>query len=75
LRATLLRLLFGVTLGCIGCGAEDPGPAAVAPSSERLTPSVLLLTLDTLRADHLGSYGYPEPISPNIDALARRGVV
>ena len=37
--------------------------------------SVLLLTVDTLRADHVGAYGYPEPVSPNIDALAARGVV
>jgi len=36
---------------------------------------VVLLTIDTLRADHLGIYGYERPTSPRIDALAREGVV
>jgi arylsulfatase len=31
--------------------------------------------VDTLRADHLGSYGYPRPTSPHLDALAAEGVV
>lgn len=38
-------------------------------------PSVVLITVDSLRADHLGTYGYARETSPNIDALARRGVV
>src|SRR6185295_18739201 len=36
----------------------------------------LLISLDTLRPDHLGSYGYRRPTSPTIDALlAARGTV
>lgn len=35
--------------------------------------NVVLITIDTLRADHLGCYGYQQKISPNIDAMARRG--
>jgi arylsulfatase A-like enzyme len=38
-------------------------------------PNVLLISIDTLRADHLGCYGYARPTSPNIDALANRGVL
>ena len=38
-------------------------------------PNVVLITLDTTRADHLGCYGHPLPTSPNADALAARGVV
>ncbi len=37
-------------------------------------PNILLITLDTTRADHLGCYGYELPTSPNIDALAAEGV-
>ncbi|MFP8878986.1 MAG: sulfatase-like hydrolase/transferase [Myxococcota bacterium] len=44
-------------------------------SSETLTPAhLVLIVVDTLRADHLGSYGYPRPTSPNIDRIAREGV-
>ncbi|MBW1686087.1 MAG: sulfatase [Deltaproteobacteria bacterium] len=35
---------------------------------------MVLVTLDTLRADRLGCYGYERPTSPNLDALAKRGV-
>ena len=37
-------------------------------------PNVVFLTLDTLRADALGCYGYPKAISPNIDKLSRAGI-
>jgi arylsulfatase len=35
---------------------------------------VLLVTLDTLRADHMGCYGYPRPVTPFMDRLAREGM-
>jgi len=38
-------------------------------------PNVLLISIDTLRADHLTCYGYKRPTSPNIDQLGREGVV
>lgn len=37
--------------------------------------SVLLVSIDTLRADHLPAYGYAAGSTPNLDALARRGIV
>ena len=37
-------------------------------------PHVLLISLDTLRADHLGAWGYDRPTSPFLDELARFGV-
>jgi arylsulfatase A-like enzyme len=37
--------------------------------------NVIVVTIDTLRADRLGVYGYSRPTSPNIDALAARGMV
>jgi arylsulfatase A-like enzyme len=62
------------------CSGTDARPAAVAaaapsPRRQRTGANVLLLTIDTLRADHLGAYGYSRPTSPNLDAFARAAVV
>lgn len=38
-------------------------------------PNVILVSIDTLRPDHLGVYGYPRGTSPHIDALARESMV
>ena len=38
-------------------------------------PSVLLVLIDALRRDHLGTYGYPLPTTPGIDALAAESTV
>ena len=38
-------------------------------------PNVILITLDTTRADHLGAYGYGGDTSPNLDALAEQSLV
>ena len=46
-------------------------PAAFAQASPR--PNVLLLVIDTLRADHVGAYG-SQAQTPNIDELARQGL-
>ena len=43
--------------------------------TEERQPDVLLLVIDTLRADHLGCYGYERPTSPVIDEIAERGVI
>jgi arylsulfatase A-like enzyme len=66
----------GVDEDCSGADAR-PSPAAVAPSAPRRPTgtSFLLLTIDTLRADHLGAYGYGRPTSPHLDDLARTSVV
>jgi len=36
-------------------------------------PNIVLLSIDSLRPDHLSCYGYPQPTSPHIDAVAREG--
>jgi arylsulfatase A-like enzyme len=36
---------------------------------------VLLVSIDTLRRDHVGAYGYAKPTTPRLDALARQGVL
>ncbi|SHI68810.1 sulfatase [Desulfofundulus thermosubterraneus] len=37
--------------------------------------SILMITIDTLRADHLGCYGYQRETSPHLDALAREAIL
>lgn len=37
--------------------------------------NILLVTLDTLRADHVGAYGYARPTTPTLDRLAERGTL
>jgi arylsulfatase A-like enzyme len=36
---------------------------------------VVLISIDTLRRDHVGLYGYPKPTTPRLDALGREGIV
>ena len=60
-------MLASVLLSCGG-----PGP--VAPPSRAGMP-VILITLDTVRADHLGAYGGRNAISPAFDRWAARGIL
>ena len=48
----------------VACGPPDYRPDR---------PSVLLIVVDTLRADRLGLYGYPRPTSPTLDYLGLAG--
>lgn len=57
-------------LASVAIACSDPQPLHPGPPR-----NVLLVVVDTLRADHLGSYGYERATSPRIDALADRGVV
>lgn len=50
------------------------GSPVLSAVSRLNRPSVILVLLDTLRADHLGCYGYQAPTSPRLDALAETGV-
>src|SRR3954451_847107 len=67
------RRFFALTVLAlaVGCGSRGSESSVAAPSSR---PNVLLVTIDTLRADHVGSYGYHNASTQTIDALARRGV-
>ncbi len=54
-------------LPAAGCRGREVGPFANAP--------VVLVSIDTLRADHLAAYGYRAGRTPRLDTLARDGVV
>lgn len=58
-------LLAAVCLALAGCGG---GPSEPRPRN------VLLVSIDTLRADHLGCYGYERDTSPRLDALAAQAL-
>jgi arylsulfatase A-like enzyme/Flp pilus assembly protein TadD len=66
--ASLVCLLAWGALSCQGV------PAAQQTGGRKPRPNLLLITIDTLRADHLGSYGYAGVKTPVLDALAREGV-
>ena len=49
---------------------------ACSRSESRGTPpNIVLIVIDTLRADHLDSYGYPHSTAPTLEAVARQGVL
>ena len=57
-------------LGASRCSAPAPSPPARTESARHL----VLITIDTLRADRVGAYGYARARTPTIDGVARRGV-
>jgi len=72
LRTACRVLLLGLCLQATGCGeAFVVGDAR--PTSAR-GANLIVVSIDTLRADRLGSYGYDRPTSPALDAMAARGV-
>jgi arylsulfatase A-like enzyme len=66
---------LGLALLGAGCDAESRRPEAKTRPVPRATRGYILISIDTLRADHLGLYGYPRPTSPFLDSLARRATV
>ena len=65
-----LRLLLALLILFAGVAALH----AAAQTTAKPAPNVVLITIDTLRADHLGCYGYKPIKTPNIDGLAADGV-
>ncbi len=58
---------LALVAGTFQCGGKK------SPTNEKM--NVLLITLDTLRADHLGCYGYEKNTSPTLDDLAASSIV
>jgi arylsulfatase len=76
-QAAIAAVLVALALaGCPGSKGDTPKEAPAArPAVAGNRLNVLLITIDTLRADHMGVYGYRRTTSPRMDAFARRGVV
>jgi choline-sulfatase len=62
--------LLGLFVAVFSTACRQPPPPAAPPDR----PNVLLITIDTLRADRVGCYGYRNAATPTLDALAARGV-
>lgn len=66
--------------GMIAGALADPvaprfSPAGPPPAAgAKKPPNLILIVWDTVRADHLGLYGYERPTTPFLDDLARRGL-
>lgn len=73
-RANTIALALSL-LACAPALGQAAKTAAGAKKTAKPRPNVLLITVDTLRADHLGCYGYSKIKTPAIDALARDGVL
>jgi arylsulfatase A-like enzyme len=63
----LTHLLLILVAGIGGCGTDQEDPPR--------RPDILFVILDTLRADHVSSYGYPRPTTPQLDAVAVAGAL
>src|SRR5215472_10192420 len=48
--------------------------AGLGVDAQSASPNIILITLDTVRADRIGAYGYTKAATPAIDRLAREGV-
>src|SRR6185369_12606744 len=71
---TAARMIYCalLTLSVVGSGWAASSPAA--PERHEYT-NVIMISLDILRPDHLGAYGYQRNTSPNIDRLAKQSVL
>ncbi len=70
----------GIDQNCTGGDPSSTAPPhdaafAPVPASVPRDFNVLMITIDTARADHFGMYGYPRPTSPRLDELAKDGTV
>ena len=61
--------------GWRACCAPLPATQSPPPPGRPAARNLLIITIDTLRADRLGAYGDGEASTPAIDALAHRGVL
>jgi arylsulfatase A-like enzyme len=70
--ATWILLAAGIQGGR---WAKERSATANLPKTDASSPNVLVIVVDTLRADHVSAYGYPRLTTPNLDKLASQGVL
>ena len=70
-RGATCEIAVSMVWAAAALGQSSPATLAKAP----VKTNVLLVTIDTLRADHVGAYGYKEAETPTIDGLARSGLL
>jgi len=81
LTVAVVAVIVGTQGGAASWGQALPRPPfdfsgrLAIPKIADDAPNILFISIDSLRADHLGCYGYERPTSPHIDALAKEGVV
>lgn len=75
--ASLVMRSLAALLACAALLVHSYYRAPSASAGRALCPdcNVVLISVDTVRADHVGAYGYPVDTTPNIDKLAMRSVV
>ncbi|HEV7732826.1 MAG TPA: sulfatase [Candidatus Binatia bacterium] len=72
----VLLVVAGVVLPEVWAGrGADPAPAVTRGTPPPNAPDVVVVVLDTVRADHVSAYGYERPTTPNFDALAADGLL
>ena len=71
MSAIVRAFIVTLTLAGIAACARDAAPP---PQPARPVRNVVVITIDTLRADHVGAYGYGAARTPAMDALARDGI-
>lgn len=59
----------------LGVPLRERAALAQLPPAALDSPNILVIVIDTLRADHLSGYGYGRQTSPNLDILASQGVL
>src|ERR1700732_1825690 len=74
-RMIFVPIFVGIMLlGTSVWGQTSGQTSGRKPSPRTSLPDVYLITIDTLRADHVGCYGYKQVETPDLDALAADGV-
>jgi arylsulfatase A-like enzyme len=74
-RIARTRAALACAAGAAALLAGCPGESEPPPRADATWPNVVIVSIDTLRPDHLGCYGYSRATSPRIDALAAEGAL